>query len=118
MDARDRERIAGAIAAADRAFAHARDPRVAPDWTADPLAVDAIAKCVEEVAERLVGTERQPGVTKELRAAHPEVPWTALQRYRSFIVHNYATVDPERLRATLEDEVASLAASLRRILDA
>ena len=117
MDARDPERIAAAIAAAERAFAHARDPRVAADWTTDPLAVDAIAKCVEEVAERLVGTERQPGVSKALRAAHPEVPWTTLQRYRAFIVHSYDTVNPARLRATLEDEITPLVADLRRLLD-
>lgn len=117
MDDRDRERVAGAIAAAERAFRHARDPRVGPVWTADALAVDAIAKCVEEIVERLVGTEQQPGVSKEFQAAHPDIPWITLRRYRGFIVHNDAAVNPERLRTTLEDEVSLLVVQLRQLLD-
>lgn len=114
MDDRDRRRVEAALAAARRARRHML--YFGADWERIEAGVDAIAKAVEEVGEQLTGTLQQPGVSSEVRAAHPEIPWRAIGGLRNFLAHNYAATRPERLRLILNDDIAALIPRLEALL--
>ena len=114
MDDRDRRRVAAALAAAQRAHRHA--VYFGADWERIEAAVDAIAKAIEDVGEQLTGTLQQPGVSAETRAAHPEIPWRAIGGLRNFLAHNYAATLPDRLKRSLDDDIAALIPQLEALL--
>lgn len=107
-------RVEAALAAARRAQRHAA--RFGPQWTADEAAVDAVAKCLEEIGELLSGTQDRPGVSADLRAAHPEVPWRVVAGMRHRLVHDYAGRRIDILARTLDEDVPGLVRQLEAIL--
>jgi uncharacterized protein with HEPN domain len=82
-----------------------------PDWSADELVVDAIAKRVEQVAE--VAKYRLPIA---VRGDYPEIPWDAIAGMRDRLVHDYTNVDVEILAATVEVDLPRLVATLDLLL--
>lgn len=47
--------------------------------------------------------------------AHPEVPWKSARAMRNFVVHDYMSVDPERLWETAAVSVPELILLLRAL---
>lgn len=83
-----------------------------PDWQDDDMAVDAIAKRLEEAGEqaRLL----PPDVLLEM----PEVDWRGLKALRDFLAHNYPAVVIGIIASTLDDDLPALVDSVRRYLAA
>jgi len=59
--------------------------------------------------------EASGSVSDQLRADHPEVPWTDPVRLRNRIVHGYWSVDVDVLVSAARDDVPDLVAALRAI---
>ena len=56
-------------------------------------------------------------VSDATKAAHADVQWADPVRLRNRIVHGYWSIDTGILLDTARDDLPSLAASLRRVLD-
>ncbi|MDR1744435.1 MAG: DUF86 domain-containing protein [Planctomycetota bacterium] len=48
-------------------------------------------------------------------SAHPEIPWKSARAMRNFVVHDYMSVDPERLWETAVVSIPELIALLRTL---
>lgn len=78
--------------------------------------MDAISKAIEEIAENLIGTQQQPGITAETRAAHPEIPWGEIRGMRQILVHAYHRKGLDILASTVGESVPDLIPKLERLL--
>ncbi len=47
--------------------------------------------------------------------AHPEIPWKSARAMRNFVVHDYMSVDPERLWETATVSIPELIVSLHTV---
>jgi uncharacterized protein with HEPN domain len=83
-----------------------------PGWQADDMAVDAIAKRLEEAGEQ--AKLLPPDVLLEM----PEVDWRGLKALRDFLAHNYPAVVIGIIASTLDDDLPALVDSVRRFLAA
>jgi uncharacterized protein with HEPN domain len=83
-----------------------------PDWQADDMAVDAIAKRLEEAGEQ--AKLLPPDVLLEM----PEVDWRGLKALRDFLAHSYPAVVIGIIASTLDDDLPALVDSVRRYLAA
>lgn len=81
-----------------------------PDWQGDDMAVDAIAKRLEETGEQ--AKQLPPDVLLEM----PEVDWRGLKGLRDFLAHNYPAVVVGIIDSTLNDDVPVLVNAVRRFL--
>ena len=81
-----------------------------PDWQGDDMAVDAIAKRLEETGEQA------KLLSPDLLLAMPEVDWRGLKGLRDFLAHNYPAVVIGIIASTLEDDLPVLVAAVRRRL--
>jgi uncharacterized protein with HEPN domain len=50
------------------------------------------------------------------RAAHPQIPWRALAGLRDVLIHQYETVDLERVWAMVEGELPGLREAIAALL--
>ena len=82
----------------------------APDWLGNDMAVDAIAKRLEETGEQ--AKLLPPG----LLLAMPEVDWRGLKGLRDFLAHNYPAVMVGIVASALEDDLPVLVDAVRRHL--
>ncbi|MBI2894728.1 MAG: DUF86 domain-containing protein [Deltaproteobacteria bacterium] len=57
-------------------------------------------------------------VPEELRLRHPGVDWVGARRMRNFLVHAYFATNVEIVWQTARDDVPTLVAALRRVLEA
>ena len=108
MTPRDREsleRIVGCVQAID-----AYVSRTGADWPADGMAVDAIAKRLEEIGE--VAKRLAP----ETLATMPDVNWRGVKGMREVIAHDYDEVDVEVLAGVVRDNLPGLRAAVSRAL--
>lgn len=55
-------------------------------------------------------------VTESFKAAHPEIPWSAIVGHRNVIVHDYADLSPKRIWEVVEDDLPGLALTLERLI--
>ena len=62
--------------------------------------------------------EAARGVSAELRARHPQIPWPRVIAARNVVVHGYATLDWRIVWRILIHDLPELAAGLRAIVDA
>jgi len=53
----------------------------------------------------------------EIRAAHPEIPWTQIVAFRNIIVHEYFAIDLDLVWTVVETHIDALGFSLRAVLD-
>lgn len=83
-----------------------------PDWQGDDMAVDAIARRLEEAGEQA------KLLSPELLVAMPDVDWRGLKGLRDFLAHNYPAVVVGIIASTLDDDLPTLVDSVRRYLAA
>jgi uncharacterized protein with HEPN domain len=50
------------------------------------------------------------------RATHPQIPWRALAGLRDVLIHQYESVDPERVWAIVEGELPGLREAIAVLL--
>jgi uncharacterized protein with HEPN domain len=81
-----------------------------PDWQGDDMAVDAIAKRLEETGEQA------KTLSPELLLEMPEVDWRGLKGLRDFLAHNYPAVVVGIVASTLDDDLPVLVDAVRRHL--
>ena len=83
-----------------------------PGWQGDDMAVDAIAKRLEETGEqaRLL--------SPDVLLAMPDVDWRGLKALRDFLAHNYPAVVVGLIASTLDDDLPVLVEAVRRFLEA
>lgn len=60
--------------------------------------------------------EAARGVSAELRAKHPEVPWSTLVAMRAVLVHQYFRVDVDRVWGTMERDLPPLRSALAALV--
>lgn len=100
MTPRDRdalERVVACIQAID-----AYVTRTGEEWPLDDMAVDAIAKRVEEIGE---AAKR---LTPETLATMPAVNWRGVKGIREVIAHDYDDLDVEVLASVVRDNLPGL----------
>jgi len=101
---RDREalrRIIECLQAIDAYVSRAGD-----DWPADDMAVDAVAKRMEEIGE--VAKRLSPAVLGTM----PDVNWRGVKGLREVIAHEYDEVDVDLLEAVVRDSLPGLRAAV------
>lgn len=108
MTPRDRdalERIVECVQAID-----AYVERGGVDWPSDGMAVDAIAKRVEEIGEVA------KRVTPEILARMPSVDWKGVKGIREVLAHDYDEIDVELLAAIIRDDFPGLGVAVNQML--
>ncbi len=70
------------------------------------LALTHLLQTIGEAASR---------VSKEYRAAHPELPWAAIIGMRNRVVHDYMSVDEDVVWKTATQEMAPLVETFQRL---
>ncbi len=84
--------------------------RSGPAWQDDDMAVDAIAKRLEETGEQA------KLLSPEVLLAMPDVDWRGLKGLRDFLAHNYPAVVGGIINSTLKDDLPVLVDAVRRRL--
>lgn len=84
--------------------------RAGEDWATDGMAVDAIAKRIEEVGE--VAKRLSP----DLLGTMPEVNWRGVKGIREVIAYDYEEVDVELVAGVVRDNLPGVLAAVRRAL--
>jgi uncharacterized protein with HEPN domain len=79
-------------------------------FSGDRLVAYAVVRAVQ-----LVGQAAR-GVSDELQAAHPEIPWRQMIGMRNVVVHDYADVDLALVWKTVRKDLPDLIPCLRAIL--
>jgi uncharacterized protein with HEPN domain len=83
-----------------------------PAWQADDMAIDAIAKRLEETGEQA------KLLSPDLLLAMPDVDWRGLKALRDFLAHNYPAVVVGIVASALDDDLPVLVEAVRRFLAA
>lgn len=91
---------------AERILSHALDEEA---FLGDPWVQDAVLRNLEVIGEAA------KGVSTELRARYPDMPWREAAAFRDFVAHAYDKVAPPRVWAVVVDELPDLLAKLRAI---
>jgi len=105
MTPRDREELARIIECADAINAYVE--RAGDNWPDDSMAVDAIAKRLEEIGEQA------KRITADTLGAMPEIDWVNVKGMRDVIAHDYMDVQIE----VVVDVVQHHLPALRRAAD-
>ena len=56
-------------------------------------------------------------ITKEYRAAHPEVPWKMMEGMRHVLVHDYYMISPDKLWDTIQNDIPALKPQIEKLLE-
>ena len=83
-----------------------------PGWRDDDMAIDAIAKRLEETGEQA------KLLSPELLLQMPAVDWRGLKGLRDFLAHNYTAVVIEIIASALDDDLPVLVHAVRGYLAA
>ena len=68
----------------------------------DKLAFFGLAKMVEIIGEASYK------LTHEFKETHPQLPWEAMEGMRHIMVHGYYSISPERLWATIQNDIPEI----------
>ena len=76
----------------------------------NPLIQDAVIRNLEVIGEasRRVGAEYQ--------LAHPEIPWREMSGLRNILIHDYESVNLEKIWQVIEKELPSVKNTIERML--
>ena len=80
------------------------------DFSNDPVAQRAFVRSLEIIGEA------SKKVDPELRAKHPEIPWTKMARMRDKVIHHYFGVEYDLVWAVVDQEIPKLDAALRGLI--
>lgn len=108
MTPRDREALGRIVECIDIIAEYVA--RVGAAWPTDGMAIDAIAKRVEEIGEVI------KRVTPATLAMMPGVNWRAIKGIRDVIAHDYDDVDSEVLAMTVRNNLPGLRAAVSQAL--
>jgi uncharacterized protein with HEPN domain len=84
--------------------------RAGADWPTDDMAVDAIAKRIEEIGEVA------KRLTPETLVTIPGVNWRGVKGMREVIAHDYDDIDVDLLAGVVRDSLPGLAAAVSKAL--
>ena len=107
---RDSVFIAQMVEAAEAAL-ESSDRHTAESSAGDRLVGYAVVSAIQ-----LIG-QAPRGVSEELKAAHPEIPWREMIGMRNVVVHDHADVDLSLVWKTVRDDLPGLVERLNAILD-
>lgn len=110
MDARERRALEGAVTSARIAIGYALSTL---DWRDDQKTMDAIAKRIEEVAEKLrrVKPERRARISLE-------IPWSEAIGIREVIAHEYDILDRDIVEDVIDNRLPDLIRQIEIALSA
>ena len=77
----------------------------------DPIVFYGFVKQVEIIGEAVYM------LTKEFRAAHPEVEWDEIEGMRHVLVHGYYLIRPSQLWDTIENDIPELQLKIRALYE-
>lgn len=97
LDREALERILACIAAVE-----AYVSRAGADWAADPMAVDAIAKRIEEIGE--TAKRVTPGTLETM----PAVNWRGVKGIREVLAHDYDEIEVDLLADIVRENLPGL----------
>jgi len=80
------------------------------DFEADERTVDAVLRNLEVIGE----AARQ--IPREVKAAHPDLPWTEMQTMRNIVIHEYHGVNLQIIWQTVKEDLPALVPLLEKIL--
>jgi uncharacterized protein with HEPN domain len=78
---------------------------------AESLLADAVCRNLEIIGEAA------GKISREFRAANPQIPWRQMISARNILIHNYDGVDPEIVWGIVERDIPSLLAAVCRLLE-
>jgi uncharacterized protein with HEPN domain len=81
-------------------------------FLADPMVQDAVIRNLEVIGEAV------KGLSEDLRAAHPDVPWRQIAGMRDVLIHHYFGVKLETVWQVVADHVPPLSRRIRQLLSA
>ena len=110
MTPRDRDSLARIVDCIEAVKSYVERAGIA--WALDDMAVDAIAKRIEEIGE----VARR--LTPETLAAMPEINWRAVKGIREVIALDYDTIDVDLLANIVRDNLPELYAATDEALAA
>jgi uncharacterized protein with HEPN domain len=108
MTPRDREALERIIECADAINAYVE--RAGDNWSDDSMAVDAIAKRLEEIGEQA------KRITSDTLGAMPEIDWPNVKGMRDVIAHDYLDVQVEVVIDVVRDDLPGLRQAVRTAL--
>lgn len=73
------------------------------------IVMDAVAMRLLEIGEAV------KGISGELTAAEPEIPWSDIAGMRDFLAHHYFATNPEIIQLTLDKRLVPLAEAVDRL---
>ena len=104
MSRRDEQRIADILSAADAIRSHLMRGSLS-----DGLVFDAVRVRLIEIGEAV------KGVSAELLATEPTIPWDQMARMRDNLAHRYFDTSHAIVHATVDHDLAELEAAVRRL---
>jgi uncharacterized protein with HEPN domain len=110
MTPRDKEALERILECAEAIYAYVA--RAGLTWSVDSMAVDAIAKRIEEIGE---GSRR---LSAETMGTMPDVDWRSVKGIRDVIAHDHDEVDVEILARIIQDDLPGLRAAVGGALSA
>ena len=73
------------------------------------IVMDAVAMRLLEIGEAV------KGISPELTATEPDIPWNDIAGMRNFLAHHYFATNPEIVQVTLDKRLAPLADAVERM---
>ena len=110
MRAEDLDRLEHILEAAERIATYAAPGEEA--FLADPMRQDAIIRNLEIIGEAA------GRISRELRDAHPEVPWVDVIAHRNVLIHDYRRLIQGLIWRVVAEELPTLAERVRAITSA
>lgn len=108
MTPRDKAAVERIIACLDKIDGYVA--RTGPDWADDDMAVDAVAKRIEEIGEFA------KRLSAEALESMVEVDWRGVIGARDVMAHDYDEIDTAILADTVRDDLPVLRAAATRWL--
>jgi len=105
----DRERLLDIVEAIERVERYAA--RGEDAFTQDELVQTWMLRHLQVIGEAA------RAMSEGFRAAHPEIPWSAIIGTRTILVHRYFQIDLALLWLVVEREIPALKASISDILN-